>query len=94
MHGETIKFIIFILSKKCSYRFFSPPSRLCNEYRFFSPELKRPGLRVDPLPPSGAKVKNEWLYTYAPPVCHHGVHMDSFTFNYVLPILVNSRPTL
>ena len=35
---------------------------------------------VDNSPPSSAKVKNEWSYSSAPPVCLQGIDGDNFTF--------------
>jgi hypothetical protein len=32
------------------------------------------------MPPSNAKVKNEWSCTSALPRCHYGMHRDKFTF--------------
>jgi hypothetical protein len=43
--------------------------------------VKRPGLEADHSHPFNAEVKNEWRYTYIPPVCLHGVHRDNFTFS-------------
>jgi hypothetical protein len=42
--------------------------------------MKRPGRAVDYCPWSNAEVKNEWILTSAPPICHHGVDRDKFTF--------------
>jgi len=33
---------------------------------------------VDGLAPSSAKVKNKWMYTSTPPICHNGVDRDNF----------------
>jgi hypothetical protein len=34
----------------------------------------------DQSPPSNAKVKSEWSYTCAPPVCLYGIGRDNFIF--------------
>jgi len=44
----------------------------------------RPKLDVDLLPVSSAKVKNEWSYTSAPPMCLHGLDRDKYT-NFCIP---------
>jgi len=43
-------------------------------YRGYFPGLKRLGPEVDHLSPTGAKVKNEWSSTSAPPVLINGVN--------------------
>jgi len=42
--------------------------------------VKRQEREVDHSPPTSDKVKNEWSYTLAPPVCPHNVHRENFTF--------------
>ena len=34
----------------------------------------------DLTPQSSAKIKIEWSFTSAPPVCPHGMHKDNFTY--------------
>jgi hypothetical protein len=41
------------------------------------------GHNVNHLTPSSVKVKNEWSYTSAYPVCLYGMGRDNFTFNCV-----------
>jgi hypothetical protein len=44
---------------------------------------------VDYLPPSTAKITNEWGYKkFSSPVCHHGVGRDNFTITFVLSIKI------
>jgi hypothetical protein len=40
------------------------------------------GCKVDYLPPSSAKEKNEWSYTSASLICHLDMYRDSFTVPY------------
>ena len=51
-------------------------------------ELPGPHLHFVP------RLRMNGVIPVVPPVCHHGVYRDDFTFYYVLPILVNSRPAL
>jgi hypothetical protein len=37
---------------------------------------KRPGREADKSPPSSGDVKNEWSYTFTPPVRVHGVMLS------------------
>jgi hypothetical protein len=37
------------------------------------PDAKQPGREADYSPPSSAKVKNVWHYTFTPPMRLHGV---------------------
>jgi len=39
--------------------------------------VKGLGYGVDHLPPSSAKVKNKWVYTFTPPICPNGVDRDN-----------------
>jgi hypothetical protein len=41
--------------------------------------INRPRHEAEALPPSSAKVKNEWCCTSAPPVCLHGMERSTFT---------------
>jgi hypothetical protein len=47
----------------------------------FFPRGKTVGLEVDHSPASSAEVKNERSYTSTPPICHHGVDRETFTFH-------------
>ena len=42
--------------------------------------IKQPGREANYSPPSSAKVRNEWSYTSAPPVCLPGEGTDSSVF--------------
>jgi hypothetical protein len=43
--------------------------------------VKWPGREADHSPPSSCEVKNEWSYTFTPPIRLHGVvHRDNFNF--------------
>jgi len=44
---------------------------------------------VNHSPPSSAEVKNEWSYTFAPPVCLYGLNRDKFTFRALNGISLN-----
>jgi hypothetical protein len=55
--------------QKCSDLLWGPPCLLLNGYHVTFPGIKWPGCEVDSLPPSSAKVKNKWNYTFSPPVC-------------------------
>ena len=48
------------------------------------PGTKATGSNVDCSPQSSVKVKNEWNYTCAPPLCLHGVRRENFTFTFLL----------
>jgi hypothetical protein len=50
-----------------------------NRYGISFPRVKRPGLEVDYLPPTGAEVRNEWICTSAALICLNGVDWDNFT---------------
>jgi len=39
------------------------------------------GHDVNHSTPSSAEVKNEWSYTFAPPIYLHGMDRDNFTFD-------------
>jgi hypothetical protein len=46
---------------------------------YFSPKVKQPGRVGDHTHLHiSAEVKNEWSYTYIPPIYFHGVHMGNF----------------
>jgi len=44
----------------------------------FFPACKVAGVRIGPLTPFTADVKNEWKYTYILPLCSHVVDRDNF----------------
>jgi len=51
--------------------------------------VKRPQPQIDHKPPSSAEMKNEWSYTFSPPICLHGIIKDNLTFHlYLLPALI------
>jgi len=54
-----------------------------NAYLWFLPlvgkGVKWPCHKFDHGPPSRAKVKNEWIYTFTPATCLHGLHSKNFT---------------
>ena len=45
----------------------------------FFADVNRPRREVDHSPPPNVKVKNEWSYTSAPPICLNYVDRDNFT---------------
>jgi hypothetical protein len=45
------------------------------------PGLKNLDVRLTTFPVS-AEVKNEWSYTFIPPMCLHGVYRFNFTFTF------------
>jgi hypothetical protein len=47
-------------------------------YRSSFSRVKRPAREVDYWNPSSAEVKNEWIYTSAPPICLHGVNRQLY----------------
>jgi hypothetical protein len=52
---------------------------------------RRPGHKADHLPPSTAEVKTKWNCNSAPPVCVHGLLMDSCTLYRLQPWNAESR---
>ena len=44
---------------------------------------KLDGAWVDHLPPSSAKVKNEWSYIPTPPICCHDIKRDNIMLHYI-----------
>ena len=48
---------------------------------FLSTGVKWLGREADLSPPSSAEVKNEWSFTSAALIYHHGVQKDSFNFH-------------
>jgi hypothetical protein len=63
----------FLHSPKFPDRFCVPPSLMKWIRGLFPRGLKRSGREVNHSHPSSAEVKNEWSYTYTPPICLHGV---------------------
>jgi hypothetical protein len=49
----------------------------------FFPGIEQPTNTVDHLPPSSAKVKNVWTYTYTPHKYLHGMARDNLPFTSV-----------
>jgi hypothetical protein len=48
-------------------RLWGPPNLLSNEYQgLFSLGVKQPGREVDHSPPTSAKVKKMWIFTFTP----------------------------
>jgi hypothetical protein len=45
--------------------------------------VKGSGHEADHPPPSIAKVKNEWIYTFTPPICLHDMCRDKLTFTLI-----------
>ena len=56
-----------------------------------SPRVKWPGQRADYLTPASTEVKNEWIYTFNPPV-YHCVYRENFTlfFHVMYPPSINT----
>jgi hypothetical protein len=61
-----------IFSSKCPDWFCGSPSLLISGYMSPFSGVKWVGHEADDSPPSSAKVKNEWNYTYMPPWCVQG----------------------
>ena len=55
-----------------------PPSQWV--WSFLSLGVKWPVCEIDHSPTSSAKVKNEWIFTSAPPICLQGMHRNNYTF--------------
>jgi len=70
----------FSSSPKCPRRLWGPLSLLFSGNRGYFPVVERSGCGVDHSPPSSAEFKNEWSYTSAPTIRHHGVDRHSFDF--------------
>ena len=79
---------IFPLLQKCMDWLWGTPSLLLSGH--WSPSL---GLEFDHSSPSSAKVKNEYSYTSAPPVCLYWVDRNSFTFTFYIQLSSDSRYT-
>ena len=47
------------------------------------PRVEPMGRGVDHSPESRSEIKNEWRYTFTPPVCFHGMCRNNFTFHWV-----------
>jgi len=67
-------------SPKRSNQFWGSPKLQWPPGRF-SPGVKRPGLEVDNVYPSGVEVQDEWSYTSTPSIYLHGVVRNSFIFH-------------
>lgn len=77
----------FSLLQNCPDRLWSPCSLLFNGYQgSFPRRVKHPGCEVNCSPPT-VKVKNEWSFTSAFPICHRGVDREDFTFTFFGPYL-------
>ena len=59
-------------------RLWGSSSPLCNLYRGSFPRVKRSGNKAYHSPQSTAVVKNEWSYTFAPPICLQSLDRDKF----------------
>jgi len=65
----------------CPDSLWDPPSLLLSGYWGSLSRVGWLGCDVDHSATLSAKVKNEWSCTSTPPVCHHGVDRNNFTFN-------------
>jgi hypothetical protein len=59
----------------------TPSSLLVDVQRFNSQEMSRPGREVDHPPPSNIEVKNQWSYTFHPPIRLHGLDKNNLTLH-------------
>jgi len=59
---------------------------LLSGFRGSFPGLKWPKREVDHPPLLSDDVRNEWIYTSAPPICLHGTNRDHYAWIY------NSQP--
>ena len=54
------------------------------------PGIKWIVCNVNQSPPSGAEFKNEWSYTYSPPIWLHGLDRENLTlFTFTFPVFFN-----
>jgi len=81
-HGQEI-----LSSPKYQNRLCGPPNLLFNEHPGTCPGVKRPGRKVDYLPPPSVEMKNEWSYTSTPPICLCGVDRDNFSLHNLTQIV-------
>jgi hypothetical protein len=72
--GEAVVYSVDFSDKICRV----PSPLLFGHLGLFS-GVKWLGTEADHLHPSDTKVKNEWSYTSAPPLCVHGVDRDIIT---------------
>jgi hypothetical protein len=63
---------------KSTHWLWGPPSLLFKGYRCSYLGIKRPGSEVNQLSPSSVGVKNEWCYTFTPPICLNDVDRNKF----------------
>jgi hypothetical protein len=61
-------------------RLWDPHNLLLNVYNGPFSGIKRTGREVDHSRPSMTKVRNEWRYASAPPLCVYAVDRVTFTF--------------
>jgi hypothetical protein len=66
------------------YQLWSRPSVLSSRYSRTFPGVKQQGGEADHLPPSSAKVTNEWSSTSAVYICLHSIYSDSLTFTFTV----------
>jgi hypothetical protein len=57
---------------------FGTPSLIFSGYPGSTKGVKWLGHDVNHSPPSSPEVKNEWSYTFAPPLYLHGMDRDNF----------------
>ena len=89
--------------QKHSDQISCPLSLLFNGYQGTYPRVQQSEYELDHLPPSSAKVNNDWSYTFTPPVCLQSVVRDNLNFLLLMAMVVNkpqcvengfSRPNL
>jgi hypothetical protein len=75
--GRIIRFFLFSrMSKLAPLR---PTQPLHKWATGLSPRLNLLASEAVHLPPSSAKVKNEWRYAFTPPICLHGTWRERLT---------------
>jgi hypothetical protein len=84
-----VYFLPHFSSSKCPCWLWGPCSLLFNVYQGSFPGVKWPGREVNHSPASSAKIKNEWSYTSAIPICHHGMDRENFIFYHLIQLEFN-----
>ena len=78
-HGGSLKSRTYFLLQQILCRLQYYITFIFNGYRGSLSGLKWSGHKAEHSPPPTAEIKNEWSYTSAPLVCHHGAYGDGFT---------------
>jgi len=68
----------FLSAAKCPDWVWGLPRLLFGGYRGSFLEVKQLGHGIYHSAPSSVEVKNEWCYTFTPPICLHGMERYNF----------------